>query len=199
MPVLVYRLQIMVEPSITTYLKLPCELNASRLKEDAVKFGSDEWTPHFNAHYYEGDWSGISLRAAADAHVQLYPDPTASEFCDTPAMSRCTYVPEVLSGFDCELETVRFLRLGPGARIREHRDYKLGIEDGVARVHVPVVTNEKIRFFLNGELVPMKEGEAWYLNFNLRHSVENNSDLPRVHLVIDLKVNEWFLSLAGLR
>ena len=37
----------------------------------------------------------------------------------------------------------------------------------------------------------MSEGEAWYLNFNLPHSVENNGERARVHLVIDCLVNDW--------
>ena len=37
----------------------------------------------------------------------------------------------------------------------------------------------------------MKEGEAWYLNFNLKHSVVNRSAEDRVHLVIDCVLNDW--------
>jgi quercetin dioxygenase-like cupin family protein len=110
-------------------------------------------------------------------------------------LKRCAHVPEVLNTFNCELETVRFLRLGAGARIREHRDHKLAIEDGVARVHIPVVTNPKVEFFLDDTRLEMLSGEAWYLNFNLKHRVENNSTDDRVHLVIDCIVNDWFLSL----
>ena len=37
----------------------------------------------------------------------------------------------------------------------------------------------------------MGEGEAWYLNLNLRHSVVNSGPTPRVHLVIDCVVDDW--------
>jgi len=40
----------------------------------------------------------------------------------------------------------------------------------------------------------MGPGEAWYLNFDLVHRVENNGAEERVHLVIDCVVNDW---LAG--
>jgi aspartyl/asparaginyl beta-hydroxylase (cupin superfamily) len=76
-------------------------------------------------------------------------------------------------------------------RRSQHRDYDLGIEDGHARVHVPIVTNPLVEFYLDEQLVEMREGEAWYLNLNLFHRVENKGSDDRVHLVIDCIVNDW--------
>src|SRR5881392_3501885 len=117
-------------------LKLPLALDADALKADLNNFSDKEWTPHFNQSYYEGDWSGIALRAPKNSHLPIYPDPAAEVFEETEAMNRCSYIPEVLKKFECEIETVRFLRLGAGAKILEHRDYMLGFEDGVARIHI---------------------------------------------------------------
>ena len=55
-------------------LKLPFQFDASRLKSDLRRFAPEDWTPHFNTQYYEGDWSGIALRAAKNSNVELYPD-----------------------------------------------------------------------------------------------------------------------------
>lgn len=175
--------------------KLPFGFDAVRLKADLQNFTESDWTPHFNTSNYEGDWSGIALRAASNAHIALYPDPSAKGFESTAELSRCGYIPEVLSKFECEMESVRFLRLGAGAIIREHRDYMLGIEDGVARIHVPIETNPKVEFWMNDQIVPMTEGEAWYLNFNLPHKVFNYSDEHRTHLVIDCIANDWLRDL----
>ena len=175
-------------------LRLPMLFDVRNVRDELSEFVRDDWTPHFNTQYYEGDWSGIALRAAANAHVELYPDPTAETYVDTVAMSRCPSVKRILNSFECETESVRFLRLGPGASIREHRDYRLSIEDGVARIHVPVKTSDAVEFFLDGDRIDMKEGEAWYLNFNLPHRVENKGDETRVHLVIDCVANEWLRS-----
>ena len=173
-------------------LKLPLQFNADALKRDLLGFAETDWTPHFNTQYYEGDWSGIALRAAANAHVDLYPDPTAEKYVDTPVLQNCPAVRSALSEFECETESVRFLRLGVGAKIRRHRDHKLSVDDGLARVHVPVKTSPNVEFYLDDERVAMGEGEAWYLNFNLYHSVENHGHDERVHLVIDCVVNDWF-------
>ena len=40
----------------------------------------------------------------------------------------------------------------------------------------------------------MNEGEAWYLKFNLKHSVRNNGAAERVHLVVDCVANDWLRS-----
>lgn len=174
-------------------LKLPFAFDPQRLKNDLNKFAESDWTPHFNTHYYEGDWSGIALRSTPNAMLGgLYSDPTAKEFIDTAHLSRCDYLPEVLKTFECKLESARLLRLGAAAKIREHRDYKMSFEDGVARVHIPVQSNPQVEFFLDGKPVQMNEGEVWYLNLNLPHSVINHGDNERVHLVLDCIVNDWF-------
>lgn len=46
----------------------------------------------------------------------------------------------------------------------------------------------------------MQAGECWYANFDLPHSVKNNSPVSRVHLVIDALRNAWtdqLLAQAG--
>ena len=41
----------------------------------------------------------------------------------------------------------------------------------------------------------MGAGEAWYTNVCLPHSVENRSAVNRVHLVLDMEVNDWVRQL----
>jgi hypothetical protein len=181
--------------------KLPLSFDTEHLAADAARFQGAEWQPHFNRHYYEGSWSVVPLRAVKDGKLEIFPDIEAPEgYFDTPLMSRCRYVPEVLAAFKCELQTVRFLKLAAGSVIRRHRDYALGLEDGFVRVHVPALTNDGVNFVLNDEIVPLKAGEAWYLNVNNYHSVTNEGTTDRIHLVIDCVVNDWvreMLAQAG--
>lgn len=180
------------------YAKLPITFDAERLAADAAKFTGGDWAPHFNTHYYEGDWSVVPLRAVKGGHLAIYPDPNAPEgFIETGFMARCEYVPEVLRSFECEMETVRFLSLAAGSVIKRHRDYALGIEDGFVRVHIPVITNPQVRFTLADEVVDMRPGEAWYLNVNNYHSVQNDGACDRIHLVIDCVVNDWVRKMIG--
>ena len=121
--------------------------------------------------------------------------PRRPSFADTPLLERCPGVRAVLDRFLCPLLAVRFLRLGAGSRIREHKDHNLGFADGEVRIHVPVRAVEGVEFLLDGRRVDMAEGEAWYLDLNLRHSVVNHGDRPRVHLVVDCIVDEWLRTI----
>jgi hypothetical protein len=181
-----------------TSLKLPIAFAPDRLVTALDAIRSDDWVPHFNSSYYEGLWSGVALRSVGGVAKQLYPDPTATTFGDTPILTRCPYFQEVLASFQCPLESVRLLKLTAGSSIREHRDYKLGYEDGVLRLHIPVITSPDVAFFLEDQQIVMNPGECWYLNLNLRHRVENHSTIDRVHLVIDCIVNDWLHTFFAL-
>lgn len=180
-------------------VKLPLSFDPLRLAADAARFIGGEWQPHFNIHYYQGDWSVIPLRAVKDGRSAIFPDIEAPHgYINTPLMDRCRYVPELLKSFECELQTVRFLKLSAGSIIRRHRDYELGLEDGFVRIHVPAATNKEVDFVLDGVSVPMLPGEAWYLNVNRYHSVTNGGKTDRIHLVIDCVVNDWMRSMLSL-
>jgi len=175
-------------------IKLPLHFDPARLKSDLAGITDDAWTAHFNTDGYAGDWAGVALRGPAGAThpiLALHPSPTATKWADTDVLKQCEYFQQVLSAFRCPLQTVRLLKLGPGSVIKEHRDHALGIEDGLARIHIPVLTNPDVEFILNKQPIVMAEGECWYMNFNLLHSVTNNGPSARIHLILDCEVNDW--------
>ena len=175
--------------------KIPLRFDPARLQDDLARLAPGDWTPHFNTREYDGDWSGVALRASAKAGsagaLQAGLN-VGADFADAPVLDRCPYLREVLAAFHCPIKSARLLKLGAGASIREHRDYDLGLEDGEARVHVPVATNPSVEFLLDGRRMIMNEGEAWYLDLNRRHSVRNRGVTDRVHLVVDCVANDWF-------
>jgi Aspartyl/Asparaginyl beta-hydroxylase len=79
----------------------------------------------------------------------------------------------------------------PGSVIEEHRDGQLSAEEGTARIHIPVVTNPDVEFYLNGARVVLEAGSAWYLRLTDPHSVYNKGGSDRVHMVVDATVNDW--------
>jgi hypothetical protein len=173
-------------------VRLPMTFDPRPLLADVERLDLAEWVPHFNTAYYEGDWSGVALRSVGGRPTQLYPDPAASEpYADTPTLARCPSLRDAIERFECELLSARLLRLGAGASIREHRDHKLGYEDGEIRVHVPLSTSPGVEFLHDGERVEMLPGQAWYLDLNLPHGVANRGASARVHLVIDCVINPW--------
>lgn len=56
----------------------------------------------------------------------------------------------------------------------------------VRRIHIPIITNPDCIFTVNEDSINMKEGEIWEMNNGqLKHSVHNNGEEDRVHLIID--------------
>ena len=185
-----------IEPVMPDAVKLPLRFDAARLQADLACIMTDEFVPHFNTAYYQGDWSAAPICTIGGHTKHIYPDPTAKNaFADTPLLARCSYVREVLAMLRCQHQAVRFLRLRAGSIIKEHRDHELGFEDGEVRLHIPVITNPQVEFVLNRIRIVMAEGECWYLNVNQPHHVANHGAMDRIHLVIDCVVNDWLREL----
>lgn len=179
-------------------LRLPLEFEPSLLAADMANFSQGAWIEHFVRQNYDGDWSVIALRGPAGAThpVQMiYSDPGRSDFEDTSMLAGSLYFRQVLASFACPLHAVRLMRLTPGSLIKEHRDNDLAFEQGMVRIHVPVVTNDGVDFRLNGTRVAMPAGSSWYLRLADPHSVANRGASDRVHLVIDAVVNDWVAAL----
>jgi hypothetical protein len=175
-----------------TSLKLPFQFEPEPLQADLRQVLADEFVPHFNTAYYQGDWSVVPFRSVGGRANHIYPDPVAkTAYADTPLLARCPYIQHILGSFRCPQQAVRFLRLKPGSLIKEHTDYNLSYDDGEVRLHIPVLTNLEVEFVLDGVRVDMKAGECWYHNFNRPHRVANRGATDRVHLVIDCVVNDW--------
>lgn len=177
--------------------RFPLHFDPARLAADLAQVRPEEWQPHFNARDYEGEWSGVALRAAGGDAARLYSAPNGAldAVIDTPVLARCPYFREVLAQFACPVRSARLLRLHAGSIIREHRDDQLGLEHGEVRIHVPIATNPDVAFFVNGRRLPMGLGEAWYVNVSLPHRVNNPGASHRVHLVIDCIANDWLRAL----
>ncbi|MHB1058530.1 MAG: aspartyl/asparaginyl beta-hydroxylase domain-containing protein [Rhodanobacter sp.] len=183
-------------PALPSCSRLPLRFDIEALRAAVAALPRDAWRSHFNTGYYEGDWSGIALHAFDDAPLPLAPSqgetrPTAH--CDA-------FWSAQLARFETGLRGARLLRLGPGGRIREHRDYDLGLPDGDLRVHVPIITDAQVDFLLDGRRIPMQAGECWFLDLSLPHRVENRGGIERVHLVVDCRRSPWIESqiAAGL-
>jgi hypothetical protein len=85
------------------------------------------------------------------------------------------------------------MRLGAGSAILTHEDNGIDPEGGIARIHIPIVTNKDVEFLLNGSAVAMKPGSAWYLRLSDPHSVANRGASDRIHLVVDCLMNDWLV------
>jgi hypothetical protein len=174
------------------YLQLPFYFDAKKMQQELMLIDKAAWQLHYQKLHYEGSWSGFPLRSVSGDARNIFISPEKNPtYKDTVFLNNSVYFREVLSSFKCPLLAVRLLKLNAGAVIKEHKDVEVCFEKGEIRIHIPVITNDEVEFYLDKQKMILKEGECWYMNFNLPHSIFNNSKYDRIHLVIDARVNDW--------
>ena len=181
------------------YLRLSHSFNASALQKEVALLEAAFWKEHYNKAHYQGEWTVLPLRSIQGATDNIISVHGANHhhlaYSDTALLHHCPEIKQVLSFFNCEKTSVRLMKLAAGAIIHEHRDQEMSFEDGEVRFHIPITTNKNVAFYLEEELIPMREGECCYLNLSLKHRVQNKGTQPRIHLVIDCLVNPWVTDL----
>ena len=124
------------------------------------------------------------------------------------ATTRLNAVYKVLEKLPCEYERVRFMKLEAGKIIGRHSDKidkDLGFDDGeIVRIHVPIRTNSNVVFSLfesPRSKVPyeysLKTGHYYYTDVTKPHAVRNESEVDRIHLVVDCYSNDTLRTLIA--
>ncbi|MFS2070593.1 aspartyl/asparaginyl beta-hydroxylase domain-containing protein [Pseudomonas sp. CT11-2] len=171
------------------FSRLPVTVDLPLLLQALAAIGEDNWHGHFNSAYYTGDWSGVALISAADALTELAPgsgEPRLREPWRQDGRWQ-----QGLRDLPLQIVCARLLRLGPGGRIHEHRDYDLGEPDADLRLHIPLLSPPQVDFMLDGQRMPMAAGECWYLDLARPHRVDNRDTQTRIHLVLDCRPGAW--------
>lgn len=111
--------------------------------------------------------------------------------------STLKYVPKFFAtNFrDSELQNFRVNAIAGGGDLGQHRERIVAIpkreQHYKLRFHLPIITNPGVRFLMDG--CPFKMEEKWIYLFNqgCMHSVTNDEDALRVHLVWDCYLNDY--------
>jgi aspartyl/asparaginyl beta-hydroxylase (cupin superfamily) len=74
--------------------------------------------------------------------------------------------------------------MAPGGFIRPHRDTNLSAK-WPHKIHVPLVTNDRVAFFVEGVGHQFAEGEAVEVNNMGSHAVANLGTTDRIHLIFE--------------
>jgi len=116
----------------------------------------------------------------------VFGTPIASEVLDKESMSSISHIIESL-----EEEVV-----GKAARVlliklEANKDVATHVDNGdylstVRRFHIPLITNDLVSYTVNNETIHMKKSECWEINNLKYHSVKNDGDQDRIHLLIDI-------------
>jgi hypothetical protein len=166
-----------------------------------------------NAEFLEGEkYKQLYLTEIDDAKVttdeQTLTDTTSSIFARTKRLdpSSLRYIPEadelnytvrnahvkgifeeILNSFDSQVTRVRLAVLMPEFAIKPHVDYDPSY---ITRYHIPIFTNDEVVFGVKKgkdkiEFTMPADGSVYFLNSGLLHWVSNNSNQPRLHLIVD--------------
>jgi Aspartyl/Asparaginyl beta-hydroxylase len=98
---------------------------------------------------------------------------------------------------------VMFARMAPGGEIKPHRDANAAAK-WPHKIHVPLLTNSNVTFFVDGTGYRLPEGEAAEVNNMGVHAVRNDGESDRIHLIFeyydaDQPEPEWLARvLAGV-
>jgi hypothetical protein len=104
-----------------------------------------------------------------------------------PELTRLAYACAGLFAAHRGGKVVRLLlaELAPRGVITVHRDKGAALTE-VHRCHLPIITNKGVQFFI--DMIPhmLETGTGYEFDNTRRHSVENNSDERRIHLLCDV-------------
>lgn len=75
-------------------------------------------------------------------------------------------------------------KLKAGTTITPHTDKHASFHHG-HRIHVPITTNNKVRFMIEGRPHQLQVGKAYEINNQKRHGVMNNGSEDRITFIFD--------------
>lgn len=75
-------------------------------------------------------------------------------------------------------------KLVPGGIIKPHYDKHASFENS-HRIHIPITTNPKVRFMINGRPNQFEVGNIYEINNQMQHSVMNKGSDDRITFIFD--------------
>ncbi len=180
------------------FIQLPLRFDVERLRKEAQQFTEYDWKYH--PQRYDGN-TALNLVSKDGTDSDAY----VGNMRPTEALQQCQYVQQIIASLGIVVGRSRFMRLAPGKGVPAHSDTDYSWRHRV-RIHIPVVTDPEI-YFTSGAAgsesavsVHKSAGEAWIFDNWREHSVTNDSDIERIHLVIDTvgTASFWKLVERGL-
>lgn len=156
-------------------------IDKTLIEETLIDLKNYNWSPVWADKRYAGDhWMTC---------------PLIEEFNKTPNFISFALAAVIEEKMKCKIKNLMFYAMLPGGDIPPHRDMVGNVGFGGLRLHVPIITNDKVNFVVAGKKVVMGVSELWALDTSYTHSVSNFGSENRIHLVMDVIVNDWVLSL----
>lgn len=165
------------------WLELSLGIDAERAWLEVSKL-RDELVTHRSI----SGWKSICLHGISPTHTEHaasygYSHERDAPHCWTRASNACPYVVSVIKSLAfSELYRVRVMVLAPHCVIPAHRDCSVHC---LSSINVALNNPNNCDFVVEGHgPVPFAPGKAIMIDLANVHSVKNNSDLERYHLII---------------
>ena len=179
--------------------RFPMSFDVEKMKAELTALENRIWIRHYDTTQPSG-WTTIPLRSikgSLDGPDSIRHG-SFDEYANTPLLNELPYLRAVVGAFKCPVGRVRLSKMDPGTVINPHRDVKdevASVAFGQVRLHIPITTNERVSFFIGDACYRMLPGRLYYADFSKKHSVRNDGNVARVHLFLELRMNDW---LEGL-
>ena len=193
--------ELNIEPYSKSLSDVGLFLDNLEFKKVKTKYTKGEdWTA-ISFHGYGKDPLDILKPGVLKSSVKIDTKLQYTTLNDEPFMKP---INEILEKLPCTYERVRFMKLVAGKVIGKHSDkIDKDIESGnIVRIHVPIRTNEDVIFTLYenardkiGNEHNLKTGHFYYTDVSKPHAVRNNSNIDRIHLVVDCHANSALRTL----
>ena len=183
--------------------KLEIQFSDGELQRIVDYCNSDQqYSPVITKYNKKENWKAISIKGfSQDPLVISKPNVlgvgSGGNLQETPFVDRFQ-IRSILAKIPAMTERVRLMKLEAGTKISKHTDKvdKDIKSRKIIRLHIPIITNDNVKMISwldkNTPMeLKMKKGEWWWLDVSKAHSVLNESDVDRVHLVIDVFVNNY--------
>jgi len=159
------------------FIRLPLKFDVERLQYELAQFDDKDWLPHPNN--FKGNNSIPLISTGGTAN-----DLMSGEMKPTEHLNNSPYFQQIMDAFGEVFGRSRLMSLDGGCEVSQHSDLHYHWFDRV-RIHIPIVTNDKVIFHCGNEKIHMAVGEAWLFDAWKPHKVVNHSNKTRTHLVLD--------------
>jgi hypothetical protein len=173
------------------FIQLPLRFDATALAAEIAALDESEWRPHPQG--FPGN-SALPLVAVDGDPAN---DGLSGPMRPTPQLDGLPYLRQVLASLGAVLGRTRLMRLSGQAEVSPHIDQAYYWAERM-RVHVPIITQPRVRFYCGDAAINMAAGECWIFDTWRLHRVHNDGDAVRVHLVADTVGGEGFWELMKL-
>lgn len=158
------------------------EVDVSELQQEVAKLTDKEW---LDWDLRQNKYKVHSATQSYPFYFSLYGEPAQTYNLDTklwklikPIISRLE------EWYNRRAEVIVLVKLLPFEGITPHNDG--GWFTKTHRLHIPIITDPRILFRLNGKEYHMECGYAYEMNNIALHGVSNPTNIGRVHLMVDI-------------